>query len=78
MDGSKNDVWKTILGNKTEGWERNQDDQYNEMEKMLNMEKTYAWMTYIVPHFRYGELVFHDIRNEHEPKTKNHQGVRMQ
>ena len=28
-------------------------------------------MTYIIPHFRYGALVFNDIRNEHEPKDRS-------
>ena len=35
-------------------------------------------MTYIVPYFRYGALIFHDIRNEHEKKEKNHKIDAMQ
>ena len=28
-------------------------------------------MTYIVPHLRYGSLIYHDIRNTHEKANKN-------
>ena len=28
-------------------------------------------MTYVVPHLRYGALVFHDIRNSYEKKDRS-------
>ena len=48
--------------------------------KMVNIMKwkkssvwktTYAWMTYALPHLRYGSLIYHDIRNDHEKKRNN-------
>jgi len=35
-------------------------------------------MTYIVPYFRYGALIFHNIKNIHEKKPKNSQQDNMQ
>ena len=36
-------------------------------------------MTYIVPHFRYGALIYHDIRNENdEPSSKVMERVQIQ
>ena len=37
-------------------------------KKSSTWKKTFAWMTYIVPQFRYGALIYHDLRNEHEKK----------
>ena len=35
-------------------------------------------MTYVIPHLRYGALVFHDIRNNHEKKEKKNRIDNMQ
>jgi len=41
-------------------------------------KKTYAWMTYVVPYFRYGALVFHDIRNSYEARTRGNRISEME
>ena len=35
-------------------------------------------MTYVVPHFRYGALVFHDIRRQYEKKSRNNRQGKME
>ena len=47
-------------------------------KKASSWKKVYAWMTYVIPHFRYGALIFNDIRNKHEKRTRGNKLGYMQ